>query len=164
MTHNSIFQVLPPAVLVEAARYLGFDPLVSTAPTVWFSSLSPANQEHWLDSHRSKLEDEFCSVGSWTFGTTKNYDQIVRDLAQRIGAAYAPGADVRAVETAIVTKLWNDAVAKMSPEQLAALREQLEELASKYGKSIGMEFTGFAALSAAQLSLFPNDWPQANEW
>jgi hypothetical protein len=32
MTHNSIFQVLPPAALVEAARYLGFDPLVSTIP------------------------------------------------------------------------------------------------------------------------------------
>jgi uncharacterized protein YaaW (UPF0174 family) len=154
MTHNSIFQVLPPAVLVEAARYLGFDPLVSTAPTGWFSSLSSANQEHWLDSHRSKLEDQFCSVGSWTFGTTKTYDQIVRDLAQKIGAAYAPGADVRTVETAIVTKLWNDAVAKMSPQQLAALREQLEDLASKYGKSLGMEFTGVAALSAAQLSGF----------
>lgn len=154
LKRNPIFQGLPPAVLVEAARYLGFNTNTSENPTVWFSSLSPAKQEHWLDSNRSRLEDEFCSVGSWSFLATETYDEIVCDLAQKIGVLPAPGADVREIETAIVTKLWNDAMEKMTPEQLAAIREELEDLASKHGKSLGMEFSSFAALSAAQMSGF----------
>jgi len=154
MKHSAIFQALPPAVLLEAAPYLDFNPQTSASPMTWLRSLTSADQEAWLDLNRSSIEEHFCSVGSWSFGTPKTYEEVVGELAQKIGVSCANARDVTTVETAIVTKVWNDALAKMMPEQLAKIRTRLEELASNYGKSLGMEFSGFAALSAAQLSGF----------
>jgi uncharacterized protein YaaW (UPF0174 family) len=152
--HDPIFQALPPGVLAEAARYVGFNPIVSTGSTVFLSSLSQAERESWLDLNRSALEDEFCSVGSWTLGAVKTYEEIVRDLAAKMSIACQPDATVVGIEKAIVAKVWNDAIAMMTPEQVAEIRQEMEQLASKYGKSLEKELTGLAALSAAQLSGF----------
>ena len=154
MQRDPIFSALPFSVLVEAARYLSFNTYLPSKPPAWFSDLDPDAQAAWLGQHRDRLEDEFCSIGSWTFGTTKSYGEIVRDLAQRMGVTLLPSADSQGVERAIVAKVWNDAAGKLTTEQLAKLRAQAEELASKYGRTLGTEISGFAALSAAQISGF----------
>jgi len=154
MVRDAIFYALPAAALAETSRYLSFNTIVSTTPTTWFCNLDPAAQAAWLDKNREKLEDEFCGVGSWTFGSTRTYGEIVRDLAQKMSLSCPSGSDTPDIERAILTKVWNDAVAKLTPEQLATLKVQTEELASKYGRTLGMEMTGFAALSAAQISGF----------
>ncbi|HYH00648.1 MAG TPA: hypothetical protein VD837_16065 [Terriglobales bacterium] len=155
MNRDPIFQVLPSEALVDIANCLSFDPTInSTTPYIRLRELSDAQKLEWLSDNRNKLEDEFCTVGSWTFGSTKSYNQIVRDLADKIQVRYEAGADTEAVERAIVAKLWNDAVTKLTPAQFAALKLHAEALAEKYGTTLGKEMTGFAALGAAQMSGF----------
>lgn len=154
MKHDPIFQALPSEILFEISRYIEFDIQVSVSPWKWFNSLQEEDKKTWLDHNRATLEEEFCRKGSWSFGTTKSYAEIVRDLASKMDIVCGLDCDIACVESSIVAKVWNDAVKQMTPEQVAALRSELEQFASKYGKTIGKEFAGFAALSAAQLSGF----------
>ena len=154
MTHDAIFQALSRESLVELARYISISAIVSGDPPKFFNSVSPEVQAIWLDTHRPELEDEICRVGSWTFSSVKSYAEVVRDLAQSMIVEYPSTADTPEIELAIVTKVWNDTVTKLTPAQINELKARAAEPAAKYGKGLGKEMTGFAALSAAQLSGF----------
>lgn len=154
MAFDPIFQALSPEVLYEAAQFLDYNPLVSSNPPALLKTMSPDAQRTWLDRNRSGFERELCEIGSWTFGTTKSYSEVVGNLAGTMGISKATVLPVDEVEAAIIAKVWNDAMSRMSPDQLDAVRAELKQVASKYGKSMGAELTGFAALSAAQLSGF----------
>ena len=154
MQRDPIFHALSPAALVQVARYLSFSPLVTGESSQRLVDLDPDVQSSWLNQHRLEVEDEFCSVGSSTFGITKDYPEIVRDLAEKLSVSCLGTADVATFERAILTKVWNDAVGRLTPEQVARLRSEAEQLAAKHGTSLGKEVTGFAALGAAQLSGF----------
>lgn len=151
---DEIFQTLPPEALVEVARYLSFTPLLSRNPHISVASLCTEEQARYFDTHRLQIEDEVCSVGSWTFGETKPYAEIVHGLAEHMNVACPAGATTSAIELSIATKLWNDTLKRLSPEETAELKAKAAELAAKYGKELGKEMTGFAALTAAQLSGF----------
>jgi hypothetical protein len=58
------------------------------------------------------------------------------------------------VERSLIVKIWNDAVAKLTPSQVEELKGRARQIAETYGKSLGGEMTGFAALTAAQMSGF----------
>lgn len=146
-----IFRKLPADKLPAIARYLGFDVVVDGK---LLSKLPEARRIQWLDAHRQDLEDTFRWVGSSVFGKRKTYREIVIDTAEKIGAHYHRPSDTPAVERAIVQKLWNDAVARMTPEQRAEFHAAMEKLAAQYGKDLGKEVSGLAALGVAQLSGF----------
>jgi uncharacterized protein YaaW (UPF0174 family) len=154
MVREPIFQALPQSLLLDIANYLSFDSIIAQEPITLLRSLPQSQQVDWLHAHRNDLEDEFCSVGSWTFGSTKSYGEIVRGLAGKVGVTYSDTSDTAAIEVAIITKLWNNAVKKMAPEQLQELKAQAEAFAKQHRKSVGKEFAGFASLAAAQMSGF----------
>jgi hypothetical protein len=54
----------------------------------------------------------------------------------------------------LIVKVWNDAVAKFTPTQVEELKNRTQQIAETYGKSLGGEVAGFAALTAAQMSGF----------
>jgi len=154
MKTDPIFQALTPEELYEAARFLAFDPIVSTSPLVWLSKLSTQQQQEWLHENRTRLEQAFCEAGSWSFGETKSYSEVLRSLAASMSLENSASMPIASVEASIVQKTWANASSKMTAEQLAAVRTELEKVAAQHGKSVGAELTGFAALSAAQLSGF----------
>ena len=154
MVSRSIFLELSPAELLEVSDLLTFNPVVSHQPFKFLNSLDNDAKLAWLDNNRDAVSSEFCRVGSWSFGSTKSYREIIVDFAFKISAEFQAGDAVESVERAIVLKLWNDAVSKLTPDQVEELKSRAQEIATKYGKSFGSEITGFAALSAAQLSGF----------
>jgi uncharacterized protein YaaW (UPF0174 family) len=146
-----IFQVLPAEKLRDIARYLAFDPLVGGK---LFSQIAESEKLAWLDAHRNDLEDHLRWVGSSLFGKRRSYREIVLDTAKKVGAPHPEVAATPAVEQAIVSQVWKQAVERMTEEQRAQVGASIAELASKHGKQVGKELSGFAALGAAQLSGF----------
>jgi uncharacterized protein YaaW (UPF0174 family) len=118
------------------------------------SQLGTQERLAWLDKHRPELADEVCAVGSHTFGRRRPYPEIVRDLAQKVGAEFSPADSVREVEVKIVKKVSQDTWKKLSPEERAKFQAEIEKLAAQHGKSALGPGLGFAALATAQLSGF----------
>jgi uncharacterized protein YaaW (UPF0174 family) len=149
-----IFRTLPGIVLANIARYLDWNPTTSTTPYRSLSSMEEPDRTEWLLSHRNELEQEFCSVGSQSFGRQRNYREIVGALAGKLSIPPDATDTSEAVESKIVAKVWTDAVSRLTPEQREQLKSQAEALAAQHGRRFGTEMTGFAALTAAQLSGF----------
>lgn len=158
MTHDPIFRNLPTAQLPQLAKTLTFDPLTGNTPTRLLSTLSEQEQSLWLDTHRVDLEDYFSFVGSsflaYVTGNGKSYRQIVMDMADKLSASYHLYDETTEIEQSVVCKMWNDTVARMTPEQRQELLAQAEVLATKYGVGFGKEIAGFATLTVAQMSGF----------
>jgi uncharacterized protein YaaW (UPF0174 family) len=146
-----VFQVLPPEKLRDIAHYLAFDPPVGGK---LFSQISEGERLAWVDTHRNELEEHFRSVGSSIFGKRRSYREILLDTAKKVGASYSEAGTTLAVENAIVSQVWKQALEDMTGKQRTQVRESIAELASKHGRQIGTELSGFAALGAAQLSGF----------
>ncbi len=154
MKRDSIFHALPQPILLDIANYLSYDPIVANEPIAFLRSLPKPLQIDWLHTHRNDLEDKFASTGSWTFGSNKSYGEIVRGLAHKSDVVYSDASDTATIEVAIITKLWDSVVKKMTPEQLGELKARAEAFAEQHGRSVGREFAGFASLAAAQMSGF----------
>ena len=80
--------------------------------------------------------------------------EIVIDIAEKLNASYRTNDSTAAIEQSIIRKVWNDTVARMTPEQRQELLAQTEALAAKYGVGLGKELAGFATLTVAQMSGF----------
>ena len=154
MMHDSIFDSLTPAQLSQICKLMSFDPVVSSQPFKFLSGLSDEEALSWLKQNPLAIEREITRLGSWSFGEDKNYREIVRDLAKKMGVSIKPADTLEQVERLLIVKIWNDAVSKLTPEQTEELKERAQQIASDYGKSLGKEMTGFAALTAAQMSGF----------
>jgi uncharacterized protein YaaW (UPF0174 family) len=151
ISREQIFHVLPAEKLRDIARYLAFDPVVEGK---LFSQLAESGKLTWLDRHRNELEDHLRWVGSSLFGKRRTYREIVLDTAKKIGAPHSEADLTTAVEQAIVSQVWSQALNGMTEEQRAKVRASITELVSTHGKQVGKELSGFAALGAAQLSGF----------
>ena len=151
---EQIFAELNGAELLELAQLMSFNPLVESRPLGLFSGLEDCDKAKWLELNRDQLSDELLRLGSWSFGATKPYSQIVADLSAKVGVKFNISDPTDAIERALILKLWDDTVSNLTPQQVKELKKSAEDLAAKYGKSIGAEITGFAALGAAQLSGF----------
>jgi uncharacterized protein YaaW (UPF0174 family) len=150
---DPIFQILPAESLIEIAKCLSYRPRTSEKPSRFVHSLPHEEQLSWFDAHRNDLEDEVCRLGSWS-GEVLSYSAIVRKIAKKLKARHPLAASTHIVERAIVAKLWNEAVAKLSPDEVKKLKVKAVEVAQQHGKSLTGEMAGFAAISAAQLSGF----------
>lgn len=148
---DHIFQELPSKHLREIATYLTFDPVIDGK---LYSQLAGEDQLSWLNTNRDSLKDHFNWVGSSFLGRRKSYDEIVSDTARKIGAQVTASSSTADVEKAIMVRVWEKASAKMTEAQRAELEARIKEIASKHGKQFGKEFTGLAAIGAAQLSGF----------
>ena len=155
MASDNIFHQLTPEQLLEICQLASFDPIIfSRGSSKSLSAGSAEERLDWVDNNRHKIELELCRLGSWSFGETKDYKEIVRDVAAKLGVPSRTTDSIDTVERALIVKVWNDAVAKLTPAQLEELKTRSQAIAEKYGKAIGAEVTGFAALSVAQLSGF----------
>lgn len=158
MARDPIFQTLHTESLPELARTLTFDPIAGSTPAKLLSALSETEQTRWLDAHRNELEDHLSFVGSsflsYMAGNGKSYRQVVMDMADKLNAVYRPQDSTIEIEQSIVSKVWNDTVARMTAEQRQELLLQTEALAAKYGVRLSKEMTGLAALTVAQMSGF----------
>jgi uncharacterized protein YaaW (UPF0174 family) len=152
--HDPIFDSFRSDQLSQICKLMSLDPVVSTAPLRYLSNLSEEAASAWLASNARAVEREVCRLGSWSFGDQKSYHEIVRDLAAKMGASVRPVDSVEQIERSLILKLWNDALEKLTPEQVEELKERARQISTKYGKSLGKELTGFAALTAAQMSGF----------
>lgn len=152
--HDLIFDSLSPAQLSQVCKLMSFDPVISTQPFKFLSGVSDEEALFWLKQNSAAVEREITRLGSWSFGEDKSYDEIVRDLAKKMGVSTKPADTLEEVERSLIVKIWNDAVSKLTPEQTEELKERAQQIASDYGKSLGKEMTGFAALTAAQMSGF----------
>lgn len=153
MSADPIFAQLSAEDLSELAGILGFTSTIVGLNVASMSSFSGPQRMVWLLLHSSMLQQEICRLGSWSFGAKRTYAEVVNDLALKVGVIPL-GARVAEVERLLVQKIWTDAVSKMSPAELEELRIRVNEIAAKFGKSVGAELTSFAALGAAQLSGF----------
>lgn len=107
----------------------------------------------WFDMHRDQMEQEFCRIGSWTFGQTKTYAKIVRNLVKKLGIKDL-NRNPAAIERAIIAKVWNETLARLTPEQAVELKSGATKFADEHGRNFGGELTSAATMSAAQLSGF----------
>ena len=151
--HDPIFGSLKPAELSQICKLMSFDPVVSEQTFRTLSKLSETESLAWLQANSYAVEREICRLGSWSFGDTRDYNEIVRDLAKKMGVA-SDADRLEQVERSLIVKIWNDAVAKLTPSQVEELKGRAKQIAETYGKSLGGEMTGFAALTAAQMSGF----------
>jgi uncharacterized protein YaaW (UPF0174 family)/DNA-nicking Smr family endonuclease len=160
MTRDRIFDTIPAELLPQLSKTLGFDPVVvlTSAPSRLLSALSESEQIRWLGAHRNEVEDHFSFVGSsflaYMAGNGKSYSQIVIDVAEKLNASDGTNDNTAAIEQSIIRKVWNDTVARMTPEQRQELLAQTEALAAKYGVGLGKELAGLASLTVAQMSGF----------
>jgi hypothetical protein len=150
---DPIFGSLKPAELAQICKLMSFDPVLSEVPFRTLSKLSETESFAWLQANSCVVEREICRLGSWSFGDVRDYGEVVRDLAKRMGAASDSERLVQ-VERSLIVKVWNDAVAKFTPTQVEELKNRTQQIAETYGKSLGGEVAGFAALTAAQMSGF----------
>lgn len=153
MSKTNAFATLSSTSLLDACDLLSFDPVAFTNPWKLLSQLTLTERLRWADANRNAIEAEFCCAGSWSFGKTRSYTEVVFALAEKIGAS-RDGASVADIEDAIVRKVWKDATDKMSAKEREELNRKAQETAAKYGRSAKSEAAGFAALGAAQLSGF----------
>jgi uncharacterized protein YaaW (UPF0174 family) len=151
-----IWEVLPPSVLIEIIKYLEFSSYFVANDNTWqhFNELAPLQKEEWVDQNRSLVLNEFCRLGSWSFASDRTYQEVLQGTARKVMTDLPASTDNTQLESAIVAKVWNQAISKMTPAQRAEVQSQIETLAARHGKSVGKEFTGLAALGAAQLSGF----------
>ncbi|MHB8391251.1 MAG: hypothetical protein ACYDBH_16980 [Acidobacteriaceae bacterium] len=155
MKSDPIFNELGPEQLLEICTLLSFDPVIDTQPVILMNKLTASEKLSWLGRNRNAIEEKISSVASWGFGRTeKTYAEVVQDVAGRFGAALAPAASTTEIERALITKIWNDAVSKLTPAQTEELKQRAQEIAAKHGKKFGGDVASFAALSAAQMSGF----------
>jgi uncharacterized protein YaaW (UPF0174 family) len=150
---DPVFKTLPSEVLPDLARCLSYDPWTSEQRPRPVRNLPDEEKLRWFDMHRGEIEQEFCRIGSWTFSETKTYAEIVRKLAKKLGIR-GLGGNPAAIERAIIAKVWNETLAKLTPEQAADLKARAAKLAAEHGRNFGGELTAAAAMSAAQLSGF----------
>lgn len=151
---DEIFYSLQPEALSQVAGYLRWDPEVSSSPFTLLSQLSPQHRLAWLSQHRVNLAHEVCAVGSRTLGRRRPYSEIVRDLAQRVGAACSESESTSDIEVKIIKKVFEDAWAKLTPEERKKFDAEVEKLAAKYKKNAKGTALAFTALSIGQLSGF----------
>ncbi|MFL6415740.1 MAG: hypothetical protein ACJ74Y_08730 [Bryobacteraceae bacterium] len=158
MVRDPIFQSLPLEVLLQLAKILKFDPAVPGSTPRLLSSLGNSDQINWLDKHRGDLEDHFSFVGSsllaYVTGRGKSYREILIDLAKTLEVSHMSLASAKELEQSIIRKVWNDTVGRLTPGQKAELLSRIEALADQHGVSFAKEMTGFATLTAAQMSGF----------
>jgi uncharacterized protein YaaW (UPF0174 family) len=154
LVQDPVFQTLPSEKLVELAHLVSLKPTTCEAISRSVNSLPLDERLRWFDSHRKEIEDAVCRVGSWTFGDLRTYAQVVRAAAKKLKVRHSPLADTPAIERAIIAKLWNSVVGKLTPEQIEELKSRASEVAAQNGKNLSSELIGFGALSAAQLSGF----------
>ena len=152
---DPVFNHLSPANLAEIRRILDWNPYVSfNEKSDLLTNFPQSAQLEWLDLNRSKLEDEVCSTGSWTFGSKRTYADVVRGLADEMKVAHSPGERMSSVERSILFKMWTSIEKKLGPKEKQELYTALAKEAEQFGKSFGPEMATFAALGAAQLSGF----------
>lgn len=150
---DPVFRMLPSEVLPDLAKCLSYDPWTSELRPRLVRSLPEEERLRWFDTHRGEIEHEFCRVGSWTFGETKTYAEIVQNLGNKLGIKRLNGNSA-ATERAIIAKMWNETLARLTPEQAEDLKARAANVAAEHGKNFGGELTTAAAMSAAQLSGF----------
>lgn len=85
--HDPIFASLKPVELAQICKLMSFDPVLSEVPFRTLSKVSETESLAWLQANSSTVEREICRLGSWSFGDVRDYGEIVRDLAKKMGAA-----------------------------------------------------------------------------
>jgi len=146
---DPIFDSLPPAQLLQICKLMSFEPLPRG------QLLRDCSEEYalaWLKND-FQVESEIRRLGSWTFGKRKSYEEIVRDLAKKYGVS-SPSSTLPLIERMLVIELWNETLAKLTPAAVEELKEKAQRLSEESGTSFSNEMTGFAALTAAQMSGF----------
>ncbi len=92
MNHEPIFRTLPGEVLLQLAKILAFNPVISSGPAKLLSDLQELERVKWLEAHRDELENHVSFVGSsllpYMFGNGKSYREIVVDVADKLGAPH----------------------------------------------------------------------------
>ena len=131
MTSEPIFRILPPEILSHASEYLKWDPLVSTSQPKLLSQCSPEQRLAWLDTHRTELEQHISWVGtpifSYAVGNSKNYQQIVADVATQLGAPVRPDENIAQIETKLLGKVWSDTLSRLTNEEREALLAKVSQ-------------------------------------
>src|SRR5947209_8019870 len=167
-TMEKVIPKLPVDALQQIAGYLKWDPYV-TYPTRFsndnashgrlLSSMPQPEQRAWLDTHRTEIMKEISSVGGHSVvnlfrGGGVSYRQIIANAASKLDLGYDTSSSIEQLEAKIVSKLWSNVIATLTPEQRRELEIRAEEEAKKFGKTIKGELSGFGALGAAQISGF----------
>jgi uncharacterized protein YaaW (UPF0174 family) len=131
---------------------MSFDPLVSPRHDLRLSNCSDSDPLEWLKNSRV-VEEEIRRLGSWTFGKEKSYDEIVRDLAKNFGVSGPPGS-LPSIEKALISKLWGDTIAELTPTQIQEIDAKVKVISKGYGTSFSKEILGAGALAMGNASGF----------
>ncbi len=85
-----------------------------------------------------------------------SYKEIVHQVAGKLQIPFDSDSDVEAVEIEIMQKVWNTIWEKMTPEQQAELKAQMQKTADEFDKNGALAGSAgsVGALTAAQLSGF----------
>jgi len=102
--HDPIFGSLKPAELSQICKLMSFDPVVSEQTFRTLSKLSETESLAWLQANSYAVEREICRLGSWSFGDTRDYNEIVRDLAKKMGVA-SDADRLEQVERSLIVKI-----------------------------------------------------------
>lgn len=153
LERDPVFQYLPVEALDQIAKCLSFNPHTGNGRDGALRSMSHDEQLRWLDANRNKIEDEVCSIGSWS-GERLPYGQVVRKLAKKIRVDHNSRANIAHIEKAIIAKVWSNAVENLNPEERQKLQTKVHEVAAQHGRNYAPELAGVTALTAAQLSGF----------
>jgi uncharacterized protein YaaW (UPF0174 family) len=107
-----------------------------------------------------EIEFEVCSAGGYTVanifrgGKGVPYREVVRDVAEHVGAQVTPVDTICEIESKIAMKTFRTMLNSLSEQQPAELAENLELFAQSHGKSFATQGGVLVALTAAQLSGF----------
>ena len=158
MDREPVFLELPPSTLEQIGCYLAWNPVASTASARLLSQLAADEKRSWLHAHRQELEDQFSWVGtpifSYAVGNRRSYREVVIALAEQVRAEISHSDPTADIETKIVSKVWNDALSRLRPEQRDELLSRANALAKANRTSLGKEAGALATLSVAQMSGF----------
>ncbi|HZU29855.1 MAG TPA: hypothetical protein VFB79_01995, partial [Candidatus Angelobacter sp.] len=163
---EQIIPKLPVEALQQIAGYLNWDPFITyqakngnVDPGRLLSQMTEIEQHTWLDTHRVEIMKKISAVGGHSLinlfrGAGIQYREIVANVGSKLGLDYDTTAPIEQLEGKILSKIWNNLVATLTPEQRRELEAKAEQEANKFGRTFKGELTGFGALGAAQLSGF----------
>ena len=162
---REIVDYLPSDALLEIAQTLDWNPVVYGERTPQFSDLTATEKRAWLARNRGELVNEIrltaghSLMNLWRRMRSQapvSYNELLCDIAGRL--TIQPNSDTdEYLEERIVSKLWNDTLSKLTPEQREELFQRARIEAGRQGVSVA-NWAGAAALggglAAANLAGF----------